>query len=116
MGSARGVIRLGCIAIAVWVISQVVIGLTAPFWLAPLIGVFGTAMGASSDDLNTWYAGCQGCLGCAVLNLTLLWLLVGPVNLRLRGRGEPVAPRGDDLTSLAMKGWRNRGDSVEDSE
>ena len=51
MGTAEGAIRLGCSVIAVLVISQVVIGLTAPFWLAPLIGVFGMAVGATSEQV-----------------------------------------------------------------
>lgn len=116
MGTAKGAVRLGCIAIVVMVIAQIVISLTAPYWLAPLIGVYGAAVEASSEQMVDWYGSCQGGLGCAVLILTILWLLVGPVNVQLRRSRKPVAPQGDTLTSLAIRGWRNRDDSGADSD
>ena len=115
MGTAKGAIRLGCIVVAVWVISQVVIGLTAPFWLAPRVGVFGTAVGATPEQIVDWTVGCGGCLACLVPNLTILWFLVGPVNVELRRSRKPTAPQGDTLTSIAMKGWKDRDESVEDT-
>ena len=112
MRTIGGAARLGCIAIVAMVIAQIVVGiiLVPVFWVLPAVSE------VTSEQVNSWRSGTLGCVGCLVLNLTILWFLVGPVNVELRRSRKPAAPQGDTLTSLAMKGWRNRDESVEDTD
>ena len=80
------------------------------------IGPVGPKSRAHVGKTNGWCRSCRVCLGFVDMNVAILRSNLGPVSLQVGQRQEPAGAPGDNITSLVMKGRKDRGDPLGEKE
>lgn len=112
METAKILAGWGCTVVVAFLIVSTLVGITAPFWLAPIVGAVGWLVGADHERVMGWYGIANPLVTLAILGGGALLLRL----LRWRDFRRTVGPGGGTLSAIVMRAASGEDEENQPSE